>query len=334
MGGDNFNKSGVSFDSELLTGYYNILNGEVREDWQQVVDAQLDSLIAKWWYNIEDYVILKITSTSIHAEEHVFENPSVEILNRIWQSDYNNKKGLVKKINRFLKTKIPGLSLSDDFERFYFSSYFFMNSTPKLGVSNLSTKEIIEKLNLTSTEANEPTCVYFWLGRESSACLVNALEKLIGIFEEWFPLFEKFIIAEIQKGINEPFDGMNSIINTTINNLEGALLISYLRRNGKDSEGHIKSKLDNFLNKTWKQAQDKFRPLIIEESRYTSLSKPFGSNYNIPKYPLDDSTLIPLFSKYLNLKITDLVIVIKRKFDQSRMHWTSNFDYVINLKKR
>ena len=67
------------FDSELLTGYYNILNGEVREDWQQVVDAQLESLVSKWWYNIEDYVILKITSTSIHAEEHVFENPSVEI---------------------------------------------------------------------------------------------------------------------------------------------------------------------------------------------------------------------------------------------------------------
>lgn len=333
MGGDNFNKSGVSFDSELLTGYYNILNGEVREDWQQVVDAQLDSLVAKWWYNIEDYVILKITSTSIHAEEHVFENPSVEILNRIWQSDYNNKNGLVKKINRFLKTKIPGLVLSDDFERFYFSSYFFMNSTPKLDVSNLSTKEIIEKLNLTSTEVNEPACVYFWLGRESSACLVNAIEKLIGIFEEWFPLFEKFIITEIQKGINEPFDGMNSIINTTINNLEGAMLISYLRRNGKDSEGHIKSKLDDFLNKTWKQAQDKFRPLIIEESRYTNLSRSFGNN-NSREYPLNDSTLIPLFSKYLNLKLTDLIIVINRKFDQSRRHWTSNFDYVINLKKR
>ena len=334
MGGDNFNKSGVSFDSELLSGYYNILNGEVREDWQQVVDAQLDSLIAKWWYNVEDYVILKITSTSIHAEEHVFENPSVEILNRIWQADYDKKKGFAKKINLLLKTKVPGLSLSDDFERFYFSSYFFINSTPKLGVSNLSTKEIIEKLNLTSTEANEPACIYWWLGRESSACLVNALEELIGIFEEWFPLFEKFIINEIQKGINEPFDGMNSIINKTVNSLENAMLIRQLNTvPGRNSKGHIKSKLDNFLNKTWKQAQDKFRPLIIEESRYTALSRPFGDSYK-RQYPLNDSTLIPLFSKYLNLKLTDLIIVINRKFDQKRRHWTGNFDYVINLKKR
>ena len=210
-----------------------------------------------------------------------------------------------------------------------------MNSTPKLGVSNLSTKEIIEELNLTSTEANEPACIYLWLGRESSACLVNALEELIGIFEEWFPLFEKFIIAEIQKGINEPFDGMNSIINTTVSSLQQALLIRQLNTvPGRNPKGHIKSKLDDFLNKTWKQAQDKFRPLIIEESRYTNLSKPFGPNYNIPKYPLNDSTLIPLFSKYLNLKLTDLIIVINRKFDQSRMHYTSNFDFVINLKKR
>ena len=101
MGGDNFNKSGVSFDSELLTGYYNILNGEVREDWQQVVDAQLDSLIAKWWYNVEDYVILKITSTSIHAEEHVFANPSVEILNRIWQETMTKKRALQRKLMYF-----------------------------------------------------------------------------------------------------------------------------------------------------------------------------------------------------------------------------------------
>ena len=124
MGGDNFNKSGVSFDSELLAGYYNILNGEVREDWQQVVDAQLNSLIAKWWDSIEDYVILKITSTNIHAEEEVFENPSIEILKTIWQVDYNKKQGLAKKINRFLKTKVPGLVLCDDLERFYFSLYF------------------------------------------------------------------------------------------------------------------------------------------------------------------------------------------------------------------
>ena len=59
--------------------------------------------------------------------------------------DYDKKKGLAKKINVFLKTKVPGLVLRNDFERFYFSSYFFMNSTPKLGVSNLSTKEIIEE---------------------------------------------------------------------------------------------------------------------------------------------------------------------------------------------
>ena len=102
---------------------------------------------------------------------------------------------------------------------------------------------------------------------------------------------------------------------------------------GRNSKGHIKSKLDDFLNKTWKDAQDKFRPLIIEESRYTNLSRPFGDSYK-RQYPLNDSTLIPLFSKYLNLKLTDLIIVINRKFDQKRRHWTGNFDYVINLKKR
>ena len=172
------------------------------------------------------------------------------------------------------------------------------------------------------------------MGRESSACLVNALEKLIGIFEEWFPLFEKFIISEIQKGINEPFDGMNSIIKTTISSLEQALLIrQIIRCPDTGSAEHISSELDDFLNKTWKQAQDKFRPLIIEESRYTALSRPFGDSYK-RQYPLNDSTLIPLFSKYLNLKLTDLIIVINRKFDQKRRHWTGNFDYVINLKKR
>ena len=301
MGGDNFNKSGVSFESEPLNEYYNLLRGDNNtEKWQELVSKQQNLGIEKWWENVEQYVHLKVVSKDPQVEITTFGNPKkiIEYIPRF-------ASGFDKQVNRFLKTKIPGLAISEDLEDFYFCNFYFINQTPKISVSSQTIEGIIDlmELNEYRNEENSIFDILRMVPDEHSEIIIQALEKLVRLFDSFFDDFLQRLEREVEGDTECPRFGMNEI-NININNhlISRDRIISQLL----SFNNNARTEIQNFLDSEFADACEKFvdstvkSKIIFSRWGYSYNSSPWGSS---PRCP--DLELIPVFLRYIRARLPE-----------------------------
>ena len=300
MGGDNFNKSGISFESEPLNEYYNLVGGDFDpEKWQELVSKQQILGIEKWWGNVEQHVHLKVLSKRPSVESTTFINPI-----KIIQFIPSYPRGFDEKVNRFLKTKIPGLAISEDLEKFYFCNYYFINQTPKISVSSQTIEGIIELIELYEYRNEENTIfdILRMVPDEHSEIIIQALEKLVRLFDSFFDDFLQRLEKEVNKDIECPRFGMNEIdIRISDHVISRERIISQLL----SFNNNARTEIQNFLDSEFTDACEKFTDSVaksgINFSRWTHSPRlPWG---HAPRCP--DLELIPVFLRYIRARLPE-----------------------------
>lgn len=303
MGGDNFNKSGVSFHAEQLNEYYTLLQGDLdNEKWQEMiskqhkmVSEQENMAIEKWWDSVEQFVLLKILSKKPSIESITFTNPEKTV-----QSIPLFPAGFYEKINRFLKTKIPGLAISSDLEKFYFCNFYFITQEPKISVSRQSIEGIIEAMDLNKYSDTERETIFDYLRevpKEHSRIIIQSLEKLVRIFDSYFEDLLELVEKIVKENMEVPKFGMNEI-EIYIGNGSKRLISNLL-----SFSNNARKEIQDFLDSEFTNACYRFMDSISKDR-----------DVNFPRFDMyrhkrrihqkfTDLELIPVFLRYIRARM-------------------------------
>ena len=135
LGGDNFNKSDKIFESDILSGLHEVLQGNKVDNWGELRDSLKMKLIEKWWAEIEDRMLSNLSYSYDHTS-----NGDVKTFHNIVPLPAG-----LNEVNTFIKSKIPGLFLKDS-DNFEFHPYYFLNKSSELYISDDSSESIIKQL--------------------------------------------------------------------------------------------------------------------------------------------------------------------------------------------
>lgn len=304
MGGDNFNKSGVSFHAEQLNEYYTLLQGDLdNEKWQEMISKQHEMVseqenmaIEKWWDSVEQFVLLKILSKKPSIESITFTNPVKTV-----QSIPLFPAGYGEKMNRFLKTKIPGLAISSDLENFYFCNFYFITQEPKISVSRQSIEGIIEAMDLNKYSDTERETIFDYLRevpKEHSRIIIQSLEKLVRIFDSYFEDLLELVEKKVKENMEVPKFGMNEI-EIHIGTMGKDRIISQLLT----FRNNARTEIQDFLDTEFVNACSRFMDSIAKDR-----------DVNFPRFDMyrhkrgihqkfTDLELIPVFLRYIRARM-------------------------------
>ena len=304
MGGDNFNKSGISFHAEQLNEYYTLLQGDLdNEKWQEMISKQHEMVseqenlaIEKWWDSVEQFVLLKIMSKKPSIESTIFINPVKTI-----QSIPIFPAGYDEKINRFLKTKIPGLAISSDLENFYFCNFYFITQEPKISVSRQSIEGIIEAMDLNKYSVTERETIFDYLRevpKEHSRIIIQSLEKLVHIFDSYFEDLLERVEKRVKENMEVPKFGMNEI-EIHIGTMGKDRIISQIL----SLSNNARTEIQNFLDTEFVRSCTRFMDSI---SRDRDVNFPRFDMYRHKRgihQKFTDLELIPVFLRYIRARM-------------------------------